>query len=79
MIVSFALWPSFLITDSGKVEDKPVVVLYCKLDDVHKEIRSCARYLSVVTPNTDGLVNCLREALKLISWKDMLCFLLSPY
>ena len=41
------------ITDSGKVEDE-LVVLYCKQDeqdDVAKEIRTCARYLSVVTPN----------------------------
>lgn len=38
-------------TDSGKVEDKLIVALYCKRDDVLKEIKSCARYLSVVTPN----------------------------
>ena len=60
---------SFLMdgtTDSGKVEDELVVVLYCKQDDVAKEIRTCARYLSVVTPNkadSDGLVDCLKEAL----------------
>ena len=59
---------SFLMdgtTDSGKVEDELVVVLYCQQVDVHMEIRSCARYLSVVTPNkadTDGFVNCLRKA-----------------
>ena len=59
---------SFLMdgtTDSGKVEDELVVVLYCKQDGIVKEIRVCARYLSVVTPNkadTDGLVDCLKEA-----------------
>ena len=45
---------SFLIdgtTHSGKVEDELVVVLNCKQDDVVK-IRTCARYLSVVTPNS---------------------------
>ena len=70
---------SFLMdgtTDSGKVEDELVVVLYCK-DDVHKEIRSCARYryLSVVTPNkagADGLVNCLRKALQTLKIDDIL-------
>ena len=43
---------SFLIDgtmDSGKVEDKMVLVLYCKQDDVVKEIRACARCLSVFT------------------------------
>ena len=37
---------SFLMdgtTDSGRVEDELVVVLYCKQDDVVKEIRACAR------------------------------------
>ena len=69
---------SFLMdgtTDSGKVEDELVVVLYCQQDDVHKEIRSCARYLSVVTPNkadTDGLVNCLRKALQRLRIDDIL-------
>ena len=53
---------SFLMdgtTDAGKIEDELVVALYCKKDDVSKEIKSCARYLSVVTPNkadADGLV-----------------------
>ena len=61
---------SFLMdgtTDSGKVEDELIIVLHCKQDDVVKEIRTCARYLSLVTPNkadTDGLVDCLKEALK---------------
>ena len=69
---------SFLMdgtTDSGKVEDELVVVLYCKQDDVVKEIRACARYLSVVTPNkadTDGLVDCLKEALKTLKIDDVL-------
>ena len=69
---------SFLMdgtTDTGKVEDELVVALYCKRDDVLKEIKSCARYLSVVTPktgDTGGLVNCLSEALKRLGIGDVL-------
>ena len=69
---------SFLMdgtTDSGKVEDELFVVLYCKQDDVVKEIRTCARYLSVVTPNradTDGLVDCIKEALQRLKIDDVL-------
>ena len=69
---------SFLMdgtTDSGKVEDELVVVLHCKKDDVAKEIKACARYLSVVTPNkagTNGLVDCLKEALKRLTIEDVL-------
>ena len=69
---------SFLMdgtTDSGKVEDELVVILHCKQDDVVKEIRTCARYLTVVTPNkadADGLVDCLKGALKRLSIDDVL-------
>ena len=69
---------SFLMdgtTDSGKVDDELVVILYCKQDDVAKEIRTCARYLSVVTPNredSDGLVDCLKAALKRLKIDDVL-------
>ena len=68
---------SFLMdgtTDLGKVEDELVVVLYCKQDDVVKEIRACARYLSVVThkADTDGLVDSLKEALKTLKIDDVL-------
>ena len=51
------------------------VVLYCKQDDVVKEIRTCARYLSVVTSNradTDGLVDCIKEALQRLKIDDVL-------
>ena len=57
------------------MEDELVVVLHCKQDDIVKEIRTCARYLSVVTPNkadTDGLVDCLKEALKRLKIDDVL-------
>ncbi len=58
-------------TDLGKVEEL-VVAFYCKKDDVSK---SCARYLSVVTPNkadANGLVNCLGEDWRLkMSWIEM--------
>ena len=69
---------SFLMdgtTDSEKVEDELVVVLHCKQDDVVKEIRACARYMIVVTPNkadTDGLVDCLKGALKRLNIDDVL-------
>ena len=72
-------------TDSGKVEDELVVVLYCKQDDVAKEIKTCARYLSVVTPNkadSGGLVDCLKEALTRLKMDDvleMLCFLVNQF
>ena len=62
-------------TDSGKVEDELVIVLHCKQDDVVKEIRACARYLTVVIPNkadTDGLVDCLKGALKRLNIDDVL-------
>jgi len=54
-------------TDVSKMEDKAVVMMYCKKDDFLKEIKSCTRYLSVSNPsrtNTDGLLLCLREVLK---------------
>ena len=38
-------------TDSGSVKDELIIVLYCKRDDVVKEIKPCARYLSVITPD----------------------------
>ena len=69
---------SFLMdgtTDSEKVEDELVIVFHCKQDDVVKEIRACARYLIVVTPNkadTDGLVDCLKGALKRLNIDDVL-------
>ena len=45
-------------TDAGRVEDELVVTVHCKKDDVAREIKSCARYLAVVTPikcDADGL------------------------
>ena len=69
---------SFLIdgtTDSGNIEDELIVVLYCKKDDIAKEIKSCARYLSVVTPdkaNTEGLVKCVKKAMTRLKIDDVL-------
>ena len=60
---------SFLVdgsTDSGNIEQELVFVLYSYKDDTAKEIRSCTRYLSVVSPtssDTLGLVDCLGKAL----------------
>lgn len=62
-------------TDLGKIEDELVVAFYCQKDNVAREIKSCARYVSVVTPkkgDADGLVNCLREALKRLGIEDVL-------
>ena len=53
-------------TDSGNIEQELVFVLYSYKDDTAKEIRSCTRYLSVVSPtssDTLGLVDCLGKAL----------------
>ena len=59
---------SFLVdgsTDSANIEQELVFVLYSFKDDIAKEIRSCTRYLSVVSPtssDTLGLVACLGKA-----------------
>ncbi len=61
-------------TDTGNVEDELVVALCCKKDDVSREIKSCARYLSITTPNkadADGLVNCLGEVLTRLGINDV--------
>ena len=42
---------AFSWTESKEVEDELIAVLCCKQDDAVKEIRTCAGYLSVVTPN----------------------------
>ena len=69
---------SFLMdgtTDAGNLEDELFVALYCKKDDVLREIRSCARYLSVVNPekaDADGLVKCVQVALKRLEIEDVL-------
>jgi hypothetical protein len=62
-------------TDSGNLENELVVVQFCWRDETAKEIKSCARYLSVVNPNradTDGLVNCLREPMERVGITDFL-------
>ena len=54
-------------TNSGNLEDELIVVLYCQRDDASGEMKSCARYLTVVNPekaNAEGLAKCLGEALK---------------
>ena len=69
---------SFLIdgtTDSGNVEDELIIVLYCKRDDIAKEIKVCARYLSVTTPDkadTEGLVKCVKDAMTRLRIDDVL-------
>ena len=60
---------SFLMdgsTDAGNTEVELVLVLYCKRGDVAHEVRSCTRYLAVVSPthsNADDLIDCLGRAL----------------
>ena len=54
-------------TDAGNTEVELVLVLYCTKDDVAREIRSCTRYLAVVSPthsNAGGLIDCLGQALR---------------
>lgn len=61
-------------TDKGKIENELFAILYCQRDDATEEIRSCARYFSVVEPskcNADGLVKCLGTALELMGIKDV--------
>ncbi len=51
-------------TDAGYVEDELVVALCCKKDDVSREIKSCARYLSdtnLKKADADGLVTALEK------------------
>ena len=63
---------SFLMdgsTDSGNTEQELVLVTYCEKDQANQEIKSCTRYLVVVSPettNSDGLVDCLAKALERI-------------
>ena len=63
---------SFLMdgtTDVARAEDEAIVLLYCKQDDLLKEIQSCARFLSVNTANkadADDLLKCLGEALSIL-------------
>lgn len=61
-------------TDEGKIENELFAILYCQGVNVMEEIRSCARYFSVVEPtkcDAGGLVKCLGTALKLMGIKDL--------
>ena len=68
---------SFLMdgsTDAGNTEVELVLVLYCTKDDVAREIRSCTRYLAVVSPthsNAGGLIDCLGQALRRLGLEDI--------
>ena len=56
-------------TDVAKVEDEAVVLLYCDNDDHLKEIKLCARFLSVGTvskADADSLLKCLGEVLSIL-------------
>ncbi len=63
---------SFLLdgtTDAGNVEDEMVLIQFCRQDDTAKEMKSCARYISVFNPDradTDGLVSGLQKTLEKI-------------
>ena len=60
---------SFLMdgsTDAGNIEQELVILLSCKKDNKAEEIKSCARFFSVATPekaNASGLVKCLSQSL----------------
>ena len=61
-------------TDAGNTEVELVLVLYCTKDDVAREIRSCTRYLAVVSPthsNAGGLIDCLGQALRRLGLEDI--------
>ena len=61
---------SFLMdgsTDAGNMEQELVLVVFCVKDEAAQQIRSCTRYLAVISPErgtAEGLVDCLGEALK---------------
>ena len=69
---------SFLMdgtTDAGNLEDELVVVQFCWIDNASREVKTCARYLSVVNPDkadTSGLVNCLKIPLERVGIVNML-------
>ncbi len=69
---------SFLMdgaTDRAKVENELFVILYCQKDDTAEEIKSCARYFTVLQPkkaDADGLVQCLGKALQSMGIEDIL-------
>ena len=51
-----------------------VIILYCRKDDACGEIKSCARYLSVVNPekaNAEGLVKSLGECMKRVGIENV--------
>ena len=57
-------------TDSGNKEQELVFVVYCKMDDLTKEVRSETRYLAILNPSlttADSLLNCLESALDRIN------------
>ena len=62
------------MTDVARAEDEAIVLLYCKQDDLLKEIQSCARFLSVNTANkadADDLLKCLGEALSILGIENL--------
>lgn len=69
---------SFLMdgsTDSGKVEDEVVVIMYCTQDAVSEKVKSCARYFSIEVPkkaDADGLVECLGRSLEKLGITDLM-------
>ena len=64
----------FLMDDAGNTEVELVLVLHCTKDDVAREIRSCTRYLAVMSPthsNAGGLIDCLGQALRRLGLEDI--------
>ena len=74
---SQCIFYSFLMdgsTDKAKVENELIVLLYCAKDDKAEEMRTCARYLTVLEPvkaDSDGLVQCLGKALRPMGKEDL--------
>ena len=62
-------------TDKGKVENEMIVIQYCRVDETVEEMRLFPRFLRVVEPvkaDTDGLIKCLGEGLKVMGITDIL-------
>lgn len=69
---------SFLMdgtTDAGNQEDELIVLVHCSKDDSTQELTPRTRFLSIHSPkqaDASGLLDCLRDALKLLDVDDIL-------
>ena len=62
-------------TDSGKVEDELILIMYCVNDSITEKVKSCARYFSIEVPtkaDADGLLSCLTRSLNSLGITNIL-------